>query len=68
MWGQLQRGENVSLDDGQVLTSDDFVNIQQTHCKLAGDNDTPDLLTDTVQAATVWYMRLPLLMTCWRKF
>ena len=54
VWGQLQRGENVSLDDGQVLTSDDFVNIQQTRCKLvvAGDNDTPDLLTDTVQAAT----------------
>lgn len=46
VWGRLHRGEDVTLDDGQVLQSKDFIitdNKPQVMF-VGGDNDSPHLL------------------------
>lgn len=44
IWGKLQNGENVTLDDGQILVAKDFVTpiTEQVAIIVAGDNDTPE--------------------------
>lgn len=47
-WGELQKGQDVLLDNGRVLRSEEYTHIPRTARRLivAGDNDTPELLTD----------------------
>lgn len=47
-WGELQKGHDVLLEDGRLLRSDDYTHIPRTARRLiiAGDNDSPDLLSD----------------------
>ncbi len=51
LWGKLQQGEDVTTDQGQKLRSADYVHNEQlrTRVVVAGDNDTPECLTDAVQ-------------------
>lgn len=51
LWGKLQQGEDVTTDQGQALCSADYVHNEQlrTRIVVAGDNDTPECLTDSVQ-------------------
>ncbi|WP_201512624.1 ribonuclease Z [Psychrobacter alimentarius] len=50
LWGKLQQGENVTTEDGQHLQSADYVNnkTQRTKVVIAGDNDTPECLSEAV--------------------
>ena len=52
LWGKLKQGEDVTTDQGQTLCSADYVHNEQlrTRVVVAGDNDTPECLTDAVQA------------------
>ncbi len=55
LWGRLQAGGHVTLDDGIVLTPSEFC-IEQTARAVAvvgGDNDTPSLLHDACAEAQV---------------
>ncbi|MDI9244595.1 ribonuclease Z [Marinobacter sp. CHS3-4] len=54
-WGELQHGNNVQLDDGRLLRSDDYTQISRTARRLivAGDNDTPSLLAEACEGAHV---------------
>lgn len=55
IWGQLQKGEDVSLDDGRVLVAKDYLLAGRSPRKviIAGDNDTPSLLKDACKGADV---------------
>lgn len=48
IWGSLQHGYDVTLDDGRVLKSTDFAyqQIDTTRIIVAGDNDRPELLKE----------------------
>ena len=50
LWGRLQQGEDVVTDDGRQLLSSDYVDTEQqrTRIVVAGDNDTPALLSTAV--------------------
>lgn len=50
LWGQLQQGKDVTTDDGRQLRSVDYVDNenQRTRIVVAGDNDTPELLSKAV--------------------
>ena len=50
LWGKLQQGENVITEDGQHLHSADYVHddVQRTKVVIAGDNDTPECLSEAV--------------------
>jgi len=52
-WSQLQKGEDVQLEDGRLLRSDDYTRIPRKARRLivAGDNDTPELLADACHGA-----------------
>jgi ribonuclease Z len=54
-WGQLQRGEEVVLEDGRVLRPEDFLLAPRKPRKVivAGDNDRPELLVDEARTAEV---------------
>ncbi|OEY67286.1 ribonuclease Z [Marinobacter sp. X15-166B] len=54
-WGALQKGHDVSLEDGRVLTSDQYTRISRVARRLivAGDNDNPDLLADAADGCHV---------------
>lgn len=54
-WGQLQRGEDIGLPDCRVARSSDYLLPARARRKIivAGDNDTPALLTDQAQGAQV---------------
>lgn len=54
-WGELQRGRDVTLDDGRRLRSDDYVAFVHPPRRIVvgGDNDTPALLTDACREAQV---------------
>ncbi|WP_131669492.1 MBL fold metallo-hydrolase [Psychrobacter pygoscelis] len=54
-WGRLQRGEDVTLADGQVIRSQDYVDSLSKTTKMivAGDNDSPELLTKAAADATL---------------
>jgi len=45
-WGELQKGNDVLLENGRLLRSDDYTQVPRTARRLivAGDNDTPALL------------------------
>ncbi|RBW48565.1 ribonuclease Z [Marinobacter sp. F3R11] len=47
-WGELQKGKDVTLENGHLLRSDDYTRITRKARRLiiAGDNDDPALLTD----------------------
>lgn len=53
LWGKLQQGENVITEDGQHLHSADYVHddVQRTKVVIAGDNDTPECLSEAVMDA-----------------
>lgn len=53
LWGRLQQGEDVMTDDGGQLLSVDYVDYekQRTRVVVAGDNDTPALLSTAVVGA-----------------
>lgn len=46
IWGQLQNGQDVLLDNGQILLASDFLQqkSEKTAIIVAGDNDNPELL------------------------
>ena len=46
LWGQLQAGQDVRLDDGSVLAAADFrmAQVERAAVVIGGDNDTPALL------------------------
>jgi ribonuclease Z len=53
LWGKLQHGEDVTLDDGSTLLADEFrmAQVERGAIVIGGDNDTPALLEDAVQGA-----------------
>ncbi|MEZ7500988.1 ribonuclease Z [Psychrobacter sp. Arc29] len=53
LWGKLQQGENVITEDGRKLRSADYVHddVQRTKVVIAGDNDTPECLSEAVMDA-----------------
>jgi len=54
-WGELQKGKDVLLPDGRLLKADDYTQIARHPRRIivAGDNDTPERLTDACQNAHV---------------
>ena len=50
LWGKLQQGEDAITEDGQHLHSADYVHddVQRTKVVIAGDNDTPECLSEAV--------------------
>ena len=54
-WGELQKGNNVLLEDGRLLRSDDYTQIPRTARRLivAGDKDTPALLAEACEGTHV---------------
>ena len=54
-WGQLQRGEDIRLPDCRVARSSDYILPTRARRKIivAGDNDTPALLTTQAAGAQV---------------
>lgn len=54
-WGRLQRGEDVLLDDGRLLSAQAFLLAPRKARKIiaAGDNDRPQLLVDEARTAEV---------------
>lgn len=53
LWGKLQQGYDVDIEDGRHLRCADYVHDNQLLTKLvvAGDNDSPQLLADAVKNA-----------------
>ncbi|WP_299189166.1 ribonuclease Z [uncultured Psychrobacter sp.] len=53
LWGMLQQGKDVITEDGKQLRSADYVDNEKlrTRVVIAGDNDTPRLLTSALQDA-----------------
>lgn len=53
VWGKLQKGEDVTLEDGAKLSHQNFVNEIEIQRKviIAGDNDDPSLLASAVKNA-----------------
>ncbi len=54
-WGRLQQGEDVTLADGRLLRAEDFLLDPgpPRRIVIAGDNDRPELLADTLAGADV---------------
>ncbi|NYR09427.1 ribonuclease Z [Psychrobacter sp. BI730] len=50
LWGRLQQGEDVTTEGNRQLHSVDYVDeeIQRTRVVVAGDNDTPECLSEAV--------------------
>ena len=53
LWGQLQAGQDVTLDDGSLLAAADYriAEVARAAIVIGGDNDTPALLADACQDA-----------------
>jgi ribonuclease Z len=53
LWGKLQAGQDVALDDGSVLAAADFrvADVQRAVLVIGGDNDTPALLGEACAGA-----------------
>ena len=53
LWGKLQQGEDVITEGGKQLRAADYVDNDEQHTRVvvAGDNDTPSLLTSALQNA-----------------
>ncbi|NMT64425.1 ribonuclease Z [Marinobacter orientalis] len=54
-WGELQKGQDVALEDGRLLRSEDYTHIPRPARRLivAGDNDDPQLLSDACNGSHV---------------
>ncbi len=54
-WGELQKGNDVTLEGGRILRSDDYTHIPRTARRLivAGDNDDPTLLSEACNGSHV---------------
>lgn len=54
-WGMLQRGLDVTLENGEVLKSQEYVaqEVEVTKIIVAGDNDTPSLLAEAASDAVL---------------
>ncbi len=55
LWGQIQKGEDVLLDDGRAIRSDDYTAVTRKPRRIVigGDNDTPALLGEACTGAQV---------------
>ncbi|GAA0321151.1 MBL fold metallo-hydrolase [Psychrobacter aestuarii] len=55
VWGQLQQGKDVSLDTGEILHAADYTQLhnQRTKVVIAGDNDAPERLQETLKDAAL---------------
>ncbi len=55
LWGLLQKGESVSLDDGRVIHADQVrrASWAPRSVIIGGDNDKPDLLSSALQCSDV---------------
>ncbi|RSZ59044.1 MBL fold metallo-hydrolase [Massilia atriviolacea] len=55
LWGKLQAGQDVVLDDGSVLAAADFrvADVQRAVAVIGGDNDNPALLAEACAGAQV---------------
>ncbi len=55
IWGQLQQGQDVRLENGETFCTEDYATVtrQPRRIVIAGDNDTPELLTKACQEAQV---------------
>jgi ribonuclease Z len=55
LWGQLQRGEDVTLPNGELARSSDYLLAPRKPRKIivAGDNDMPSLLDGAARGADV---------------
>lgn len=55
LWGQLQQGLNVQLDDGRFICAQDYLLLMQDPRKIiiSGDNDDPSLLRHVAKTANV---------------
>lgn len=53
LWGKLQAGQDITLDDGSVLAAADFrsAHVERAVVLIGGDNDTPALLNDACAGA-----------------
>ena len=53
LWGQLQAGQDVRLDDGSILAAADFrvAQARRAAVVIGGDNDTPALLGAACEGA-----------------
>lgn len=53
IWGKLQAGQDVELDDGSILTAAEFrvSEVQRAAVVVGGDNDTPALLREACKDA-----------------
>jgi len=54
-WGKLQQGLDVTLENGEILQSQEYVkqDIEVTKIIVAGDNDTPSLLAEAASDAVL---------------
>ena len=55
VWGKIQNGENVNLQDGREIQAQDYLLEQEKPRKIiiSGDNDTPELLFESAKSANV---------------
>jgi len=55
IWGKLQQGFDVTLENNQVLKAKDYLITEKIKTKIvvAGDNDTPSLLAKTLNDANL---------------
>lgn len=51
IWGKLQSGQDVTLDNGETLRASDFITpiTKKTAIIVAGDNDTPERMMNFVE-------------------
>ena len=54
-WGELQKGKDVTLENGRLLRSDDYTHIPRAARRMivAGDNDSPELLSEACNTSHV---------------
>jgi len=55
LWGELQQGLDVQLDDGRIIFAQDYLLPLQNPRKIiiSGDNDDPSLLTQAAKTANL---------------
>lgn len=55
LWGRIQKGENISLDDGSLVIGRDFLLDSEPPIKIiiCGDNDSPELLEPYMSGVSV---------------
>ena len=54
-WGQLQQGKDVTLETDEILRAADYTQLhnQRTKVVVAGDNDAPERLQETLKDAAL---------------